>query len=219
MTSTLPPKLEPDGQQEKNEMYDIVICNYEEREKELVQENLFLRQLLYDFYRYLETKTSHELEQLGESVPEELESHNSIHQAIFQLPLEMMRETVLASIEKSLEHLVQVFRATGSHDDELVELQHRLEESEANVQELRSLLDKKVEFTSQTMAERMTQEMKHKFEELELRQKQLEDDRKRFGDAAIKLGLERAALKREKAQIQDGKELFNPAVSFPSTPT
>ena len=96
---------------ETDPMYDIVISNYEEREKEILQENSFLRQLLYDFYQSIETRSldvSQHLDQPMASLQE------TVHGAIFQLPLEMMRDTVLEGVEKSLEHYATVIQQHSS---------------------------------------------------------------------------------------------------------
>ncbi len=49
---------------------------------------------------------------------------------------------------------------------------------------------------------------------------QLEQDRKSFTDAAIKMGLERAALQREKAVLAEMQSSVSkaPLSSLPSTP-
>jgi hypothetical protein len=222
MTATLPPKLETvDHEDKKDEMYDIVISNYEEREKELLQENSFLRQLLYDFYRSLEAKTQNELEDLEEEVHDGFTTHESIHQAIFQLPLEMMRETVLGSFDKSLEQLLNVFKLSASQSDEVAELKVQLETMEAEIQEHKKQLEAKIVYTKESMAEKVNEEIKQKYMDLEIKQKQLDEDRKRFAEAAIKMGLERAALQREKVALAAMKEeKVKPALrTVPSTPT
>jgi hypothetical protein len=222
MTATLPPKLETvDTEEKKDEMYDIVISNYEEREKELLQENSFLRQLLYDFYRSLEAKTQNELEELGEDVDEEVANHESIHQAIFQLPLEMMRETVLGSFDKSLEHLLSVFKISASQSEDYADLKVQLEAKELEIQEQKKQLEAKIAYTKESMTEKVNEEIKQKYMDLEMKQKQLDEDRKRFAEAAIKMGLERAALQREKVALAAMKEeKVKPALrTVPSTPT
>lgn len=51
-------------------MYNIVIKNYEAREKEIMQENSFLRQLVYDFYNLIDQKITEISQQVDSPRPE-----------------------------------------------------------------------------------------------------------------------------------------------------
>lgn len=56
VVNPLPSKHDLNQNKSQDPMYDIVVSNYEEREKEILQENAYLRQLLYDFYRAILAK-------------------------------------------------------------------------------------------------------------------------------------------------------------------
>ena len=63
-------------------------------------------------------------------------------------------------------------------------------------------------------------ELQLKWKQVQTQMDQLEQDRKSFTDAAIKMGLERAALQREKAVLAEMQSSVSkaPLSSLPSTP-
>lgn len=89
-------------------MYEIVISNYEEHEKELLQENSYLRQLLLDFHESILHKSKSILVSNADTFELETEVvvvDQMVHANVFQLPFQMMRDSVLEATEKSLDQL------------------------------------------------------------------------------------------------------------------
>jgi hypothetical protein len=145
----------------------------------------------------------------------------------------MMRETVYESFEKSLSDLLKSNSSLVSnkeHSEQVELLEAQLATKEMELQkyrdQLNNLLEKMESMGSSIDLERRYFLCNDSEHELQLQRKdvenqlaQLELDRKNFTDAAIKMGLERAALQREKAVLVEMQTASKaPLSSLPSTP-
>jgi predicted nuclease with TOPRIM domain len=144
-----------------------------------------------------------------------------------------MRETVYASFDKSLSELLNTnsSHALNSNQSDKVELlEAQLATKEMELQkhqdQLNNLLEKMESMESSADLMRRYLLCNDREHELQMQRKdienqlsQLELDRKNFTDAAIKMGLERAALQREKAMLVEMQTVSKaPLSSLPSTP-
>ena len=172
-------------EQQKNEdMYNIVISNYEEHEKELMTENAGLRGLLLQVFQTLNLKSG---------------KPSSQSTAQFHLPLDMIQESLIQLIQDAL----QVMTATDAAKLESVDkiaaeidlLKQKLDQQDQIITEQQRLLEMGAEESSQSSVAAAEYEKLIRDKQLLEEEKQkLEDDRTKFTDAAIKLGLERANL-------------------------
>jgi hypothetical protein len=83
-------------------MYNIVISNYEEREKEIMQENAILRQIIFDSYESIIEKIRFTNNHLPSDEFVRLYP-TQVSQSVFHLPVTMMRGAVLKGIEDGLQ--------------------------------------------------------------------------------------------------------------------
>lgn len=172
-------------EQQKNEdMYNIVISNYEDHEKELMTENAGLRGLLLQVYQTLNLKSG---------------NPSSQSTAQFHLPLDMIQESLIQLIQDVL----QVIAATDAAKLESVDkiageidlLKQNLDQQDRIITEQQRLLEMRAEESSQySVAATEYEKLIRDKQLLEEEKQKLEDDRTKFTDAAIKLGLERANL-------------------------
>ena len=104
-------------------MYQIVVTSYEDREKEILEENSYLRQLVQDiFHTVLEKRNYLETEMLQgeEEVARGLEEF--VEPGIFQLPVEMMKDTVIEAFDQMFCEVGDMFGQCASNDHDEVEM-------------------------------------------------------------------------------------------------
>jgi X breakpoint 2-interacting protein len=203
-------------------MFNIVIKNYEAREKEIMQENSFLRQLLYDCYHSIDQKIIEVSQNVNSHRPEI--TNKKIHNAVFQLPLELMRDTVLEAVYKNIDDLCNVLNSENVNSDKIKSLTAQIgilklyiAEQESEIQKQQSSIGA-MDINSDAN-DRL--KLKDEWKLLETNKMQLEDERRKFTDAAIKMGLERANLQRERAELDEKRSSTirnNIMQSVPSTP-
>ncbi|KAJ3199072.1 hypothetical protein HDU67_003126 [Dinochytrium kinnereticum] len=169
-----PPTMNP--QTKKDEHFlNLVTSAMEEKEKELIAENQGLRKALYHFY----DKAKREIQQFCDVESPAAEEREI---AQFQLPLSMSWDNILSKYSQ----IFALLRKTGREDAHKSSHPKELEENELLIRDLRMQAD----------------DLKKQRELLEKRHAKLEDDRKRFTEAAVKLGLERDAIQMDEEQFE-----------------
>ncbi|KAJ3274499.1 hypothetical protein HDV01_002627 [Terramyces sp. JEL0728] len=199
---------------EKPTMYEIVIANYEEREKEIMYENSLLRQIIFDLYSKLIAKAN----------------DLSIMEGVFQMPVENVKELVSDTLNTLIDRSFVQVKA----DLEIQQLKEELgspililDQNNRKLQEQKQLLEmalsaKQPAPNFKSDFEENIEELKEEWERLQKDKEQLERERKDFTDAAIRMGVERANLLREKAMLEEDKRAQATAAllnTFPPTPT
>ncbi|KAJ3306494.1 hypothetical protein HDV03_005104 [Kappamyces sp. JEL0829] len=200
------------GADDTHDMYNIVIGDMEAQERELILENAGLRQMLYDVYASVQTKTA-----LASEKPTTIEG------AMFHLPLEMMKETLSAQLDSCINDMVLALsQRDGSLElaKELAAMKERVgmgrcvltaaAEQEKIVQEQTQMLEMALATKNGPDVEPSDDSgVQDQILALKKQQAQLDDDRQKFTDAAIKMGLERAALQRERMALEEEKRAQN----------
>ncbi|KAJ3323951.1 hypothetical protein HDV06_000927 [Boothiomyces sp. JEL0866] len=202
-------------------MYDIVIGNYEEHEKEMMYENSLLRQIIFDSYSRLISKAP----------------DLTMEDGIFQLPAENVKDIISGALNALIDRSFVQLKA----DNELQQLkgelgslllnnrflESKIDENNKKLQEQKQLLELALSSKQplpnfKSDFEENAEEMKEEWEQLKREKEQLEKERKDFTDAAIRMGVERANLLREKAMLDEEKRAQATAAllnTFPPTPS
>ncbi|KAJ3368463.1 hypothetical protein HDU91_000545, partial [Kappamyces sp. JEL0680] len=209
------------GADDTHDMYNIVIGDMEAQERELILENAGLRQMLYDVYASVQTKTA--LASEVAAAADTGQKPTTIEGAMFHLPLEMMKETLSAQLDSCINDMVLALsQRDGSLElaKELAAMKERVgmgrcvltaaAEQEKIVQEQTQMLEMALATKNGPDAEPSDDSgVQDQVLALKKQQAQLDDDRQKFTDAAIKMGLERAALQRERMALEEEKRAQN----------
>ncbi|KND04005.1 uncharacterized protein SPPG_01453 [Spizellomyces punctatus DAOM BR117] len=219
------------GQSKKeDEMYNIVIKNYEDREKDLLIENQTLRNTLYALYSELKTQFKNQITheedgsngiECGHEGP--LEVSDPTEKAQFQLPYSLVCHSVEERVKEAIMKLHDEWArlsetiASQHQADELQQLYEKVEAIEKECDEYRRIIaeqnrllelslneqDAKSNEGLSAHLETSLMDLQEQRDELEQKCQQLEEERGKFTEAAIKLGIERAALQREKMAFEE----------------
>ncbi|KAI8899420.1 hypothetical protein BC833DRAFT_585854 [Globomyces pollinis-pini] len=244
----LPPK-----QSQKNDLYNIVINNYEQHEKLLLHENSCLRQLLYDCFVSLNSSITSMLMEKDDEKDGQEESDNQtpvlnsnnqeqdnqtykegnkditgklvdVENGVFQLPFEMMHETITnafnhnLSILKSFRHQTPDLQTEINNLNDTIAQQQALINQQTQLIEL-SLTKPQTEFKSDFDVD--MEGIEEEWKELKKQKQLLESDRKALTDAAIKIGKERVQLQHDQVVLEEEKRMVakkNLLSSLPETP-
>ncbi|KAJ3183588.1 hypothetical protein HDU85_002017 [Gaertneriomyces sp. JEL0708] len=221
----------------EEDMYNIVVSNYEDREKELIAENCELRETLYDMYREIKDR----LHEIATPNTANLMVEDDIDREHFSMPLDMIRTSVEYKLRETLEQWKEQWAqimstaALQQGEQELLSLkeqydrlQRECEKYQGIVQEQNALLEMAVassggkgEGVSQSTFEPSMLDLQEHRAELEEKYRQLDEERQKFTEAAIKLGMERAALQKERELLEEekrGAEVGGFLAKLPETP-
>jgi hypothetical protein len=187
ITLSNPIDFQRSPEQQKNEdMYNIVISNCEDHEKEVMAENASLRGLLLQVYQTLNQKSGRP-------------SFQSTAQ--FHLPLEMVQESLIQLIEDALLSVTAAASAKLESMDKITGeidlLKQKLDQQDQIITEQQKLLDLEAKEYCQPSVEAELEKLQQEKRLLDDDKQKLEDERVKFTDAAIKLGLDRANLQVE----------------------
>ncbi|KAJ1557940.1 hypothetical protein HK096_004477, partial [Nowakowskiella sp. JEL0078] len=215
-------------------IYELVIQNYEEREKQVISENTFLREMLMRLYFCVAKNW------LGDTGSElnTIEGH-------FQLPVELLGTSVIEPrIEEIIEDIAKcnVIGEARSYSEKIEVLQNEIDECQIVIQEQSKLLEKflqtRVEDETSNIEKinvdtsprnnvpsregtMINNELDEEKEYLRQQREQLESERKNFLEAAIRMGRERTVIQAEKEVLEREKRSFATAQllqSLPKTP-
>ncbi|TPX67890.1 hypothetical protein SpCBS45565_g03517 [Spizellomyces sp. 'palustris'] len=215
---------------QEDEMYNIVIKNYEDREKDLLVENQTLRDTLYALYSELKTQFKDQITQeedgsngieCGHEGPPEV--LDPTEKAQFQLPFNLVCHSVEERVKEAIMKLHDEWArlsetiASQHQADELQQLYGKVDAIEKECDEYRRIIaeqNRLLEFSLNEQdaksneglsahLETSLMDLQEQKDELEQKCQQLEEERGKFTEAAIKLGIERAALQREKMAFEE----------------
>ncbi|KAJ3118649.1 hypothetical protein HDU96_010633 [Phlyctochytrium bullatum] len=206
------------AQQRKDEqLYNVVIAAKDERERELISENQNLRRALFEFYDTCRTEPADNVEaQLKLPLSMCWKPVYTKYTSLFKLLRQQYPEKLRKSSHASQEQLIE-----KDEFKRIIERQNTLLE-ESIFENMKPALPE-----DEDDQERISQELKSKQDLLEKRALQLEMERKKFTEAAIKLGIERSnilvylmrerqALEAEKTSLETQKLLTG--MDLPETP-
>jgi hypothetical protein len=203
------------------DMFSILISNYENSEKELHNENCLLRQTLYDIYKEVELILGVE-EDEQEFDPNNSDEVTNIlvqneyikpEDAQFKLPLSISREYLGQRIndllEQFKEYIFSIQDETNSREQESInndEIDNKSkDESNMQVDEDYSS-SKSSSFVKEQERKLVYEELKQEYLKIEKQKEQLETEKKKFTEAAVRMGKERALLAKEKESLENEKK-------------
>ncbi|KAL6636295.1 hypothetical protein LY90DRAFT_4353 [Neocallimastix californiae] len=201
------------------DMFSILISNYENSEKELHNENCLLRQTLYDIFKEIELILGVE-ENEKEFDPNNVEEVTNLldqnefinpEDAQFKLPLSISREYLGQRIndllEKFKEYIFSVQEETSTQEkvsncNDEIEIDSKNKESNMQVDEDNDNF-KPSNIIKDQEKDIVHEELKQEYLKIEKQKELLEIERKKFAEAAVKLGKERALLTKERESLEN----------------
>ncbi|KAJ3130338.1 hypothetical protein HK098_002567 [Nowakowskiella sp. JEL0407] len=245
MTETLPKKVKspvkslsrtksfPQKKTGDAHIYDLVVQNYEDREKQLISENSTLRSLLLHLYNCVKTKLATPPDSNDDFVKKITDAH-------FQMPLEVSGVQVLepkikemvVEVEESdvLKVAVEAKQKIEEMEQELVDCKNIIEEQSKLLQRSLSIrpgssspigTPTRSNLKSDNEEQVQNADFEAEREELEQEKIRLEEERKSFLEAAIRIGKERALLQEEREEFEREKRSITTQhllQSLPKTP-
>lgn len=134
-----------------------------------------------------------------------------------------MRDTVLEAMYKSVDDLCLILNSQNANSDKIKSLTaivgfflFNIAEKQAEIQTQAEMLQLQTDTVKAAVDSDGHLKLKEEWKLLEARKMQLEEERRKFTDAAIKMGLERANLQRERADLEEKRRTT--INSVPSTP-
>eukprot|EP00833_Pecoramyces_ruminatium_P017586 jgi/Orpsp1_1/1191618/evm.model.d7180000087377.1 len=215
-----------DRKSSNEDMFSILISNYENSEKELHNENCLLRQTLYDIYKEVELILGVE-EDEKEFDPNNIDEVTNIlvqneyikpEDAQFKLPLSISREYLGQRIndllEQFKEYIFSIQEETGDNQEH-DQSSHSNDETELKIKEDSNMQvdedydsSKSTNFIKEQERKLVYEELKQEYLKIEKQKEQLENEKKKFTEAAIRMGKERALLAEEKKSLENKKRVF-----------
>ncbi|KAJ3195956.1 hypothetical protein HK101_010549 [Irineochytrium annulatum] len=223
-------KLLVDSVPKEAEFYNLMMGTREEREKEIVSENQALRRMLFEVYvavreqmQLLANEEEDKVVRSKEACIDFLQFFNrDTELARFSLPLNDIVEDVLKSKFQSLftriREQVSRIRAVDPANAPSqpitlsTDMQREIDEYKRIIDRQNALLQiasaAEPEFKDEDEDERVSEGLAHSREVLEQRTRQLDEERRKFTEAAIRLGKERCALDRERELLEHERSSF-----------
>ncbi|ORX57912.1 hypothetical protein BCR36DRAFT_344788 [Piromyces finnis] len=211
-----------DKKSSNEDMFSILISNYEHSEKELHNENCLLRQTLYDIYKEIELILGVE-EDEREFDPNNVEEVTNIlvqneyirpEDAQFKLPLSISREYLGQKVNDLLEQFKEyIFSIQEDVNDQEQEEETSIDNKElaykssedSNMQIDEEYSNKKLNNKDRKL---VYAELEEEYLKIEKQKEQLESEKKKFTEAAVRMGKERALLAQEKESLENEKKKF-----------
>ncbi|KAI8926644.1 hypothetical protein BC831DRAFT_217501 [Entophlyctis helioformis] len=191
----------------KDEMYAMVIKNYEDRQKETMAENEALRQTLGAVFAEMK------------GYAEQIDTGHSSPFAVQPSRLEIFRSHSLDDLMQPITEAVieglAAIRPTGGEASasEVAALEEKVKKLQKQNEEQMRLLDEMHALDARIKSGELdvlfggvsdddtAADVNGSRAELEEQRRKLEEDRRKFTDAAIRMGMERAALQKEKEEF------------------
>ncbi|KAI8904774.1 Afadin and alpha-actinin-binding-domain-containing protein [Gorgonomyces haynaldii] len=194
-------------EKDQDAMLKIVLDDYEHREQMVLSENQLLRDCLHRLYQSLyQTLQSQHLTALKDSV--------------FKLPFEDVQTTIEENTQYCNQLLVELQQSAKTLDaqKQLEEMHKKQATLEMKIAEQQKLLDIAV---NTQVPQSENDDLERERLELEEQRRKLDEERKGFTEAAIRMGVERANLQRERQRLEALKEQNDTQAvvdTFPPTP-
>ena len=225
------------GNKHDEDMYRLVVNNYEEKQKELMEENNDLRELLQhtenELVNLLNKEHRDVVAESGDEVDSEddsisVSSHSEGH---YQMPFELVREGIEKSIrekwtklkegiDSSKKEEVKTIDETNGNGDveklrnELDRYKYIVLQQEEHIQKLQDDVSNggKVNFLNDSAITAEKEKMDEEIKLFKQEKKTFDEERRKFTEAAIKLGQERERFNEERALFLK-QQLFNSSPS------
>jgi len=211
-----------DKKSSNEDMFSILISNYENSEKELHNENCLLRQTLYDIYKEIELILGVE-EDEKEFDPNNVEEVTNIlvqneyikpEDAQFKLPLKISREYLGQRINDLLEQFKEyIFSIQEETNDQQEQDQENISmdnnesmlklKDDSNMQIDEEYSVSKSEDIREQQRKLVYEELKEEYLKIEKQKEQIELEKKKIKEAATRMGKERELLLKEKESIRN----------------
>ena len=201
------------------ELLEDALENNEVREKLLIQENLLLRQSLYETYVSIQSFIAESVEpKLQQSSLQKAEI-----KAKFFLPFDEVADQIDLVLKESVDALeerlgrLRLTDSTTEHSTHEISIyKNQIEECRKVIREQQKLIEKTltVDFSnSEAGANNAAMQKAQKIlteerDYVKRQRQQLDEERKQFTAAAVKLGRERSAFEQEKHEFEDEKRLL-----------
>ncbi|ORX78995.1 hypothetical protein BCR32DRAFT_40917 [Anaeromyces robustus] len=202
-----------DKKSSNEDMFSILISNYENSEKELHNENCLLRQTLYDIYKEIELILGVE-EGENEFDPNNVDEVTNIlveneymkpEDAQFKLPLSISREYLGQRIndllEQFKEYIFSIQEETNDQQDNTVNNDNKLE-TNMQIDEYYNN-SKSGNFIKEQEKKLVFEELQDEYLKIKKQKNQLESEKHKFTEAAAQIEKEKTLLSKEKESIEN----------------
>jgi len=216
--------MSSDKKSSNEDMFSILISNYENSEKELHNENCLLRQTLYDIYKEIELILGVE-EDEKEFDPNNVEEVTNIlvqneyikpEDAQFKLPLKISREYLGQRINDLLEQFKEyIFSIQEETNDQQEQDQENISignnesmlklKDDSNMQIDEEYSVSKSDDIREQQRKLVYEELKEEYLKIEKQKEQIELEKKKIKEAATRMGQERELLLKEKESMKNEK--------------
>ncbi|KAJ3122282.1 hypothetical protein HK100_012061 [Physocladia obscura] len=243
--SAPPTKPSKVAKQEKD-MYAVVITTFEDREKQLLGEISSLKSSIFSIYSHLRN-SANDLDKALPSDPKLVLSSDPHEEARFHLPFALVQ----SQIERQFEEIVETFKAnalniidrtkelTPFNEKNLDEndlantatirvLQDEIEQYKQIVEEQKRLIEMSLEMqvdankhSVMTEEQDLLADLEEQKATIQRRSEQLDEERRKFTEAAVRLGRERVAFEKEKGLFEEERrasEAIQILDQMPETP-
>jgi len=202
-----------DKKSSNEDMFSILISNYENSEKELHNENCLLRQTLYDIYKEVELILGVE-EGEKEFDPNNADEVTNIlvqneymkpEDAQFKLPLSISREYLGQRINDLLEQFKEyIFSIQEETNDQQDNTSNNDDKLETNMQIDEDFNNSKSNNDIKEQEKKLVyEELKEEYLNIKKQKTQLESERQKYTEAAAQIEKERTLLSKEKESIEN----------------
>ncbi|KAI9014167.1 Afadin and alpha-actinin-binding-domain-containing protein [Hyaloraphidium curvatum] len=200
-------------QDPEDDMYRVVIANYEEREQEVLQENLALRRLLFSIYSDLQQiavglelprdSTTFSMDEQGNLDAVDLtDPAADADQGRFQIALELVQSTLEAKIRELLESCYdRIFTAMESE-------KNRVDTSEESTRKLAENARQIKELEAQLAAAKVVTRQQQELLDLAVTSNETHSKRDTMEELAGELKREQAELEKLRSQFDEERKRF-----------
>ncbi|XP_028404445.1 afadin- and alpha-actinin-binding protein B-like [Dendronephthya gigantea] len=209
------------GNKHDEEMYRLVVNSYEDKQKELMEENNDLRELLQHTENELVNLLNKEHQDVTTDSGEEDSDEDSISvsshtEGQYQMPFELVREGIERSIREKWKRLKEGMDSSkpedvkknneSNTDNDADKLKNELErykyivlQQEEHIQRLQDDTGAKADFLNDSVVTAEKEKVDEEIKLFKQEKKTFDEERKKFTEAAIKLGQERERFNEERA--------------------
>ncbi|KAI9205485.1 Afadin and alpha-actinin-binding-domain-containing protein [Polychytrium aggregatum] len=198
----------------QDEMYKIVVGTFEEREKEILAENSDLRKLLFSTYQELKGHMKTFLRSR-----DVLEDDDATEEARFNLPVNLAGSTIQSRLRYVVgeirDYIAELQERPTATPEEKPESQQDVQMLYDQIEEYRKIIAEQARLLELALSKPKDLGPTHSparseylsgdgdWKELEEQRAQLQEDRRKLTEAAIRMGVERAALQRDRQELEE----------------
>ncbi|KAJ3266680.1 Afadin- and alpha-actinin-binding protein [Chytriomyces hyalinus] len=221
-TAAAPKTAAAKAEKHEKDLHAVAIRTYEEREKELLVELEDVKDTIYRVFQRMKAAVLKVKDADGLST--RTDSHE---EARFHLPYNLVKtqinahfESLVSEMEISASKYEQLIKSQPSHEPvtinttdsfELTKLQNTIDEYKGIIEKQQHLLDMALDTNPEYVSNhsglpddsQIISDIEDQKEMLQRRGEQLDEERRKFTEAAIRLGRERVAFEQEKEAYEE----------------